>query len=111
MNLLYIKLFDSPSHALISGGHPHNWTRISSECLALIASLTDRLIVHQEWAANGINREKRMQIEEEKKNKNKKQIGIDKQRGRNDVMNIVVMCLFCGMPALVINDIAYVRYS
>ncbi|XP_784037.4 nucleoporin NDC1 [Strongylocentrotus purpuratus] len=61
------------------GGHPHNWTRISSECLALIASLTDRLIVHQEWAANGINREKRMQIEEEKKKK-KNQSGKDTQR-------------------------------
>ncbi|XP_041475629.1 nucleoporin NDC1-like [Lytechinus variegatus] len=61
------------------GGHPHNWTRISSECLQLLASLTDRLIVHQEWAANGINREKRMKEEEEKK-KTKKQSGTNAQR-------------------------------
>ncbi|XP_041447290.1 nucleoporin NDC1 isoform X1 [Xenopus laevis] len=34
------------------GGHPHNWTSISKECLNLMSSLTSRLIAHQEAAAN-----------------------------------------------------------
>uniref|UniRef100_A0A6I8R991 Nucleoporin NDC1 n=1 Tax=Xenopus tropicalis TaxID=8364 RepID=A0A6I8R991_XENTR len=34
------------------GGHPHNWTAISKECLNLLSSLTSRLIAHQEAAAS-----------------------------------------------------------
>nr|XP_028589263.1 nucleoporin NDC1 isoform X1 [Podarcis muralis] len=33
------------------GGHPHNWTSISQECLKLLSDLTQRLIMHQEAAA------------------------------------------------------------
>ncbi|XP_065594709.1 nucleoporin NDC1 [Cyrtonyx montezumae] len=33
------------------GGHPHNWTAISRECLSLLTDLTQRLIVQQEAAA------------------------------------------------------------
>ena len=58
-------------HSNISGGHPHNWTRISSECLALIASFTDRLVAHRERAANGISRERKL-LEEDKKDKDGK---------------------------------------
>uniref|UniRef100_A0A8D0DX13 Nucleoporin NDC1 n=1 Tax=Salvator merianae TaxID=96440 RepID=A0A8D0DX13_SALMN len=36
------------------GGHPHNWTSISRECLKLLSDLTQKLIMHQEaTAANG----------------------------------------------------------
>ncbi|NWI36881.1 NDC1 protein, partial [Picathartes gymnocephalus] len=35
------------------GGHPHNWTAISRECLSLLSDLTQRLIAQQEAAANG----------------------------------------------------------
>ncbi|NWY02410.1 NDC1 protein, partial [Nothoprocta ornata] len=36
------------------GGHPHNWTAISRECLSLLSDLTQRLILQQEAAgANG----------------------------------------------------------
>ncbi|KAH0618595.1 hypothetical protein JD844_017954 [Phrynosoma platyrhinos] len=36
------------------GGHPHNWTSISKECLNLLNDLTQKLIIHQEAAsANG----------------------------------------------------------
>ncbi|NWU92683.1 NDC1 protein, partial [Upupa epops] len=33
------------------GGHPHNWTAISRECLSLLSDLTQRLIAQQEAAA------------------------------------------------------------
>ncbi|NWS71894.1 NDC1 protein, partial [Crotophaga sulcirostris] len=33
------------------GGHPHNWTAISKECLSLLSDLTQRLIAQQEAAA------------------------------------------------------------
>ncbi|NWR70715.1 NDC1 protein, partial [Centropus unirufus] len=33
------------------GGHPHNWTAISRECLNLLSDLTQRLIAQQEAAA------------------------------------------------------------
>ncbi|XP_048352174.1 nucleoporin NDC1 isoform X2 [Sphaerodactylus townsendi] len=33
------------------GGHPHNWTAISRECLNLLNNLTLKLIMHQEAAA------------------------------------------------------------
>ncbi|KAM8805587.1 nucleoporin NDC1 [Eudromia elegans] len=33
------------------GGHPHNWTAISRECLSLLSDLTQRLILQQEAAA------------------------------------------------------------
>ncbi|NXK23363.1 NDC1 protein, partial [Arenaria interpres] len=33
------------------GGHPHNWTAISKECLSLLSDLTKRLIAQQEAAA------------------------------------------------------------
>ncbi|XP_053104186.1 nucleoporin NDC1 isoform X2 [Hemicordylus capensis] len=33
------------------GGHPHNWTAISKECLNLLSNLTQKLITHQEAAA------------------------------------------------------------
>ncbi|XP_063201013.1 nucleoporin NDC1 isoform X2 [Chroicocephalus ridibundus] len=33
------------------GGHPHNWTAISRECLSLLSDLTKRLITQQEAAA------------------------------------------------------------
>ncbi|XP_062974348.1 nucleoporin NDC1 [Elgaria multicarinata webbii] len=33
------------------GGHPHNWTSISRECLNLLSDLTQKLIIHQEAAA------------------------------------------------------------
>uniref|UniRef100_A0A7M4FU00 Nucleoporin NDC1 n=1 Tax=Crocodylus porosus TaxID=8502 RepID=A0A7M4FU00_CROPO len=33
------------------GGHPHNWTAISRECLNLLSDLTQKLIIHQEAAA------------------------------------------------------------
>uniref|UniRef100_A0A8C3M1S5 Nucleoporin NDC1 n=1 Tax=Chrysolophus pictus TaxID=9089 RepID=A0A8C3M1S5_CHRPC len=33
------------------GGHPHNWTAISRECLSLLTDLTQRLIAQQEAAA------------------------------------------------------------
>uniref|UniRef100_A0A8B9EQV4 Nucleoporin NDC1 n=1 Tax=Anser cygnoides TaxID=8845 RepID=A0A8B9EQV4_ANSCY len=33
------------------GGHPHNWTAISRECLSLLSDLTQRLITQQEAAA------------------------------------------------------------
>ncbi|KAG8436880.1 hypothetical protein GDO86_007826 [Hymenochirus boettgeri] len=34
------------------GGHPHNWSAISKECLSLLSNLTSRLIIHQEAAAS-----------------------------------------------------------
>ncbi|MEE6495595.1 hypothetical protein FKM82_002092 [Ascaphus truei] len=34
------------------GGHPHNWTAISRECLSLLNNLTTRLVTHQEAAAS-----------------------------------------------------------
>ncbi|XP_006879765.1 PREDICTED: nucleoporin NDC1 isoform X2 [Elephantulus edwardii] len=33
------------------GGHPHNWTAISRECLNLINDMTQKLVVYQEAAA------------------------------------------------------------
>lgn len=33
------------------GGHPHNWTAISKECLNLLSDLTQKLIMQQEAAA------------------------------------------------------------
>ncbi|EMP33587.1 Nucleoporin NDC1 [Chelonia mydas] len=33
------------------GGHPHNWTAISKECLTLLSDLTQKLIMQQEAAA------------------------------------------------------------
>lgn len=33
------------------GGHPHNWTAISRECLNLLTNLTCKLVAHQEAAA------------------------------------------------------------
>ncbi|KFP20795.1 Nucleoporin NDC1, partial [Egretta garzetta] len=33
------------------GGHPHNWTAISRECLSLLSDLTQRLITQQDAAA------------------------------------------------------------
>ncbi|CAL8279273.1 unnamed protein product [Lota lota] len=33
------------------GGHPHNWNAISSECLSLLADLTQRLVAHHETVA------------------------------------------------------------
>ncbi|KAM6124249.1 nucleoporin NDC1 isoform 2-T2 [Pterocles gutturalis] len=33
------------------GGHPHNWTAVSRECLSLLSDLTQRLITQQEAAA------------------------------------------------------------
>ncbi|XP_014794419.1 PREDICTED: nucleoporin NDC1-like [Calidris pugnax] len=33
------------------GGHPHNWTAISKECLSLLSDLTKRLVAQQEAAA------------------------------------------------------------
>ncbi|KFO75995.1 Nucleoporin NDC1, partial [Cuculus canorus] len=33
------------------GGHPHNWTAISRECLSLLSDLTQRLVAQQEAAA------------------------------------------------------------
>ncbi|XP_062436836.1 nucleoporin NDC1 isoform X1 [Rhea pennata] len=33
------------------GGHPHNWTAVSKECLRLLSDLTQRLITQQEAAA------------------------------------------------------------
>ncbi|XP_022109750.1 nucleoporin NDC1-like [Acanthaster planci] len=43
------------------GGHPHNWTNISTACLSLIDSLTQRLTAHQEWVSNGLARQRRSQ--------------------------------------------------
>nr|XP_044995295.1 nucleoporin NDC1 isoform X2 [Jaculus jaculus] len=34
------------------GGHPHNWTAISRECLTLLSDMTQKLILHQEAAAS-----------------------------------------------------------
>ncbi|XP_056388124.1 nucleoporin NDC1 isoform X2 [Hyla sarda] len=34
------------------GGHPHNWTAISRECLGVLTNLTSRLVAHQEAAAS-----------------------------------------------------------
>ncbi|KAM3914462.1 nucleoporin NDC1 [Leptodactylus fuscus] len=34
------------------GGHPHNWTAISRECLGVLTNLTSRLVTHQEAAAS-----------------------------------------------------------
>ncbi|KAG8541471.1 hypothetical protein GDO81_028970 [Engystomops pustulosus] len=34
------------------GGHPHNWTNISRECLGVLTNLTSRLIAYQEAAAS-----------------------------------------------------------
>lgn len=36
---------------ILLGGHPHNWTAISRECLSLLNDLTQRLIAQQEAAA------------------------------------------------------------
>lgn len=36
---------------ILLGGHPHNWTAISRECLSLLTDLTQRLITQQEAAA------------------------------------------------------------
>nr|XP_013001713.1 nucleoporin NDC1 [Cavia porcellus] len=33
------------------GGHPHNWTAISRECLSLLNDMTQRLVLYQETAA------------------------------------------------------------
>lgn len=33
------------------GGHPHNWLAISTECLNLLSSLTQKLLAHQEAVA------------------------------------------------------------
>ncbi|XP_072853744.2 nucleoporin NDC1 isoform X1 [Pogona vitticeps] len=33
------------------GGHPHNWTSISRECLNLLNDLTQKLLIHQDAAA------------------------------------------------------------
>ncbi|KAJ3594489.1 hypothetical protein NHX12_003796 [Muraenolepis orangiensis] len=33
------------------GGHPHNWNSISSECLSLLADLTQRLVAHHDTVA------------------------------------------------------------
>ncbi|KAM6173646.1 nucleoporin NDC1 isoform 2-T2 [Erethizon dorsatum] len=33
------------------GGHPHNWTAISRECLSLLNDMTQRLVLYQEAAA------------------------------------------------------------
>ncbi|XP_056453038.1 nucleoporin NDC1 [Gadus chalcogrammus] len=33
------------------GGHPHNWNALSSECLSLLADLTQRLVAHHETVA------------------------------------------------------------
>uniref|UniRef100_U3KBV0 Nucleoporin NDC1 n=1 Tax=Ficedula albicollis TaxID=59894 RepID=U3KBV0_FICAL len=40
------------------GGHPHNWTAISRECLRLLSDLTERLIAQQEAAAAANGRAK-----------------------------------------------------
>uniref|UniRef100_A0A8C0UJU3 Nucleoporin NDC1 n=1 Tax=Cyanistes caeruleus TaxID=156563 RepID=A0A8C0UJU3_CYACU len=40
------------------GGHPHNWTAISRECLSLLSDLTQRLIAQQEAAAAANGRAK-----------------------------------------------------
>lgn len=34
-----------------SGGHPHNWTAISKECLNLLNDMTQKLVLYQEAAA------------------------------------------------------------
>ncbi|XP_077134141.1 nucleoporin NDC1 [Ranitomeya variabilis] len=34
------------------GGHPHNWTAISKECLSVLTNLTSRLVAYQEAAAS-----------------------------------------------------------
>ncbi|XP_075689159.1 nucleoporin NDC1 isoform X2 [Rhinoderma darwinii] len=34
------------------GGHPHNWSAISRECLSVLTNLTLRLVAHQEAAAS-----------------------------------------------------------
>ncbi|KAM9324709.1 nucleoporin NDC1 [Gastrophryne carolinensis] len=34
------------------GGHPHNWTAISKECLSVLSNLTSRLVAHQEAVAS-----------------------------------------------------------
>ena len=36
---------------LSSGGHPHNWNALSSECLSLLADLTQRLVAHHDTVA------------------------------------------------------------
>lgn len=33
------------------GGHPHNWTAISRECLNLLNDMTQKLVLYQEAAA------------------------------------------------------------
>lgn len=33
------------------GGHPHNWTAISRECLSLLNDMTQKLVLYQEAAA------------------------------------------------------------
>ncbi|XP_004699464.1 nucleoporin NDC1 [Echinops telfairi] len=33
------------------GGHPHNWTAISRECLNLLSDMTQKLVLYQETAA------------------------------------------------------------
>ncbi|XP_034039416.1 nucleoporin NDC1 isoform X2 [Thalassophryne amazonica] len=39
------------------GGHPHNWNAISTECLCLLADLTQRLVTyHDTVATNGRNK-------------------------------------------------------
>lgn len=35
----------------ILGGHPHNWTAISRECLSLLNDMTQKLVLYQEAAA------------------------------------------------------------
>ncbi|XP_038056521.1 nucleoporin NDC1-like [Patiria miniata] len=49
------------------GGHPHNWTNISTACLSLIDTLTQRLTSHQEWIANGLARQKRNRDDDDPK--------------------------------------------
>ena len=39
------------SVCLSTGGHPHNWNALSSECLSLLADLTQRLVAHHETVA------------------------------------------------------------
>eukprot|EP00079_Xenopus_tropicalis_P034775 XP_017948546.1 PREDICTED: nucleoporin NDC1 isoform X1 [Xenopus tropicalis] len=66
------------------GGHPHNWTAISKECLNLLSSLTSRLIAHQEAAAsNG-----RMKVPSSPKQTRKSSSSSGVQKNGSEVSNL-----------------------
>ncbi|XP_072031157.1 nucleoporin NDC1-like isoform X2 [Amphiura filiformis] len=58
------------------GGHPNNWNRICTECLAMIESLTSRLMTHEEMVTNGMAQNKRASSEGDKSD-----VQLDPKRG------------------------------